>query len=658
MIKNYTSTKSSSDKGFRMFAVLFAAVTAMTFTTAVFNKAIAVPPPSTSFSTTNPAVPAASICQGGLKYPVYAFDLTVASGPVTLTGCNFTTAGGTYVATDVVKFQLWYSATTLAAATQVGSDITTTLGNGLHTFTIGTPPSLATGLWHLWITIDVAAAAGVGNTIIVSAMTNTNITLGSGSKSGNGFAMGTQTIVAKPFITTQPTSPIAGCVGSSIFLTGMVSGGQAATWQWQYGAGGNVTNGNPAGVNYTNPTSAVLQIDGLTAGTYTYKCVVSGFCPPTVTSNTVTVNVSNTNAVNVTVNAVAPSPFTGLGPFVLCGATTYYFTATPTNGGTAPTYAWFLNGSPVGTNSPNYNGAVNPGDFVYCNMTYGGTGVTCPSPPSSPVTSNTVMFNPACAVSTTPSGSGALSPRCTGAGSNTYTLAAISDPCLATSGNVYEWSCSNPAATITTWPQYTTTPTLTINWQPAWVGAVTIKIRGLNPCGAAGPWGNNRGITTYALTTQTSSITPDMSRFGLNGGVYWDTICHHTANVTFQNSPLTYPSGVATYEWYWNGVLSQTGPSNSFTTNNFNDLDSIYLRVVPAWTPAPTQCYNPAPFISNIYHMKVLDDSPPTVTSLTASPNPACIGQNVTLTATVGSAGLGSSPTYTWYDNGNPIGRH
>jgi hypothetical protein len=72
----------------------------------------------------------------------------------------------------------------------------------------------------------------------------------------------------------------------------------------------------------------------------------------------------------------------------ICAGTTVTFTTTPTNGGTTPTYQWYLNGNPVGTNSPTYttSSLVN-GDDVYCVMTSSDGSAT-----NNPATSNMVTM--------------------------------------------------------------------------------------------------------------------------------------------------------------------------------------------------------------------------------------------------------------------------
>ena len=88
-------------------------------------------------------------------------------------------------------------------------------------------------------------------------------------------------------------------------------------------------------------------------------------------------------------SAVAPSvSVSGVPGGAICAGTGVTFTPTPTNGGTSPTYQWFLNGSSVGT-SPFYSSSsLANGNTVYCIMTV--VGGSCVSPATA--TSNTVTM--------------------------------------------------------------------------------------------------------------------------------------------------------------------------------------------------------------------------------------------------------------------------
>ena len=71
----------------------------------------------------------------------------------------------------------------------------------------------------------------------------------------------------------------------------------------------------------------------------------------------------------------------------VCSGTAVTFTATPTNGGTTPSYQWMVNGINQGTNSSTYTYTPNNSDAVTCVLT---SNATCAT--GSPATSNTVTM--------------------------------------------------------------------------------------------------------------------------------------------------------------------------------------------------------------------------------------------------------------------------
>ncbi len=89
--------------------------------------------------------------------------------------------------------------------------------------------------------------------------------------------------------------------------------------------------------------------------------------------------------------ATAAVSITG-SPNPSCTGQSVTFTATPTYGGTSPSYQWKVNGNNVGTNSPTYTtNSLNNGDIVTCVMTS-----NYPNVQGSPATSQnfTVTVNP------------------------------------------------------------------------------------------------------------------------------------------------------------------------------------------------------------------------------------------------------------------------
>ncbi len=109
-----------------------------------------------------------------------------------------------------------------------------------------------------------------------------------------------------PAINSQPASSSV-CANANTSFTVSASGTAPLTYQWQLsttGAGGpwNIANG---GV-YSGAATVTLSLTGVTAGMtgYQYRCIVTGQCAPTATSNPATLTVSaNSNAGSVSGNS-------------------------------------------------------------------------------------------------------------------------------------------------------------------------------------------------------------------------------------------------------------------------------------------------------------------------------------------------------------------
>ncbi|MEZ5046276.1 MAG: fibronectin type III domain-containing protein [Chitinophagaceae bacterium] len=102
--------------------------------------------------------------------------------------------------------------------------------------------------------------------------------------------------------------------------------------------------------------------------------------PTTATSNAVTisVNTSVTPLLNISASSTT-----------ICSGTLVNFTATPSNGGSTPSYQWKLNGANIGSSSATYSSSsLNNNDIVTCVMT---SSDVCASPTTA--TSNAVTMS-------------------------------------------------------------------------------------------------------------------------------------------------------------------------------------------------------------------------------------------------------------------------
>jgi len=86
-----------------------------------------------------------------------------------------------------------------------------------------------------------------------------------------------------PYISNSPAS-VAVNPGGNTFFT-VAAGGSNLTYQWQENQGSGWNNLSNTGV-YSTVTTAILNLTGVTSSmnTYQYRCVVSGSCPPVLTS--------------------------------------------------------------------------------------------------------------------------------------------------------------------------------------------------------------------------------------------------------------------------------------------------------------------------------------------------------------------------------------
>ncbi|MBL0048674.1 MAG: VCBS repeat-containing protein [Bacteroidetes bacterium] len=168
-------------------------------------------------------------------------------------------------------------------------------------------------------------------------------------------------------ITASNTSS---CAGDTIHFTATpVNGGATPSYQW-------TKNNNP--------------ILGATASTYststaangnTFACILTSSFPCTVNP------VANSNVIPVSVSpTVTPSVSIASNMNIICKDQSITFTATPTNGGTAPSYVWKKNGTPIpGATTANYTTTtLANGNSISCTMS---SNATCK-------TSNTADSNP------------------------------------------------------------------------------------------------------------------------------------------------------------------------------------------------------------------------------------------------------------------------
>ncbi|MBX7181685.1 MAG: choice-of-anchor D domain-containing protein [Bacteroidia bacterium] len=255
-----------------------------------------------------------NILENSTNNVLLKFQLSITGAAANLTGLTCTTSGG-YDAADLVNLKVRYSTdATLDGGDATLSTLTSPGSAGSKTFPSFSSQSISGGTTgYLFITGDIASgSSGGGNTISINAITNSNVTIASGSVTGSSSAGGTQTIIT-------PTLPV-------------VSGGSPT---------GTVGTAFSYTISATNsPTSYAIASGSLPAGLSlnTGSGVISG-TPTSAGSSSVTVTATNgsgTSAaatLNFTINP-GNQTITGLSSTSTqtYGASSYSLTASASSG--------------------------------------------------------------------------------------------------------------------------------------------------------------------------------------------------------------------------------------------------------------------------------------------------------------------------------------
>ena len=246
---------------------------------------------------------------------------------------------------------------------------TSTICNGSSTTLTAVGGTDGTGASYEWFTGSCGGtAAGTGISITVSPTTNTTYYV---RRTGtcNTTTCASQLITVNT-LSTAPTS-ISGtstiCNGNSTTLTAVGgTDGTGASYEWFTGSCGGTSAG--AGISITvSPTANT-----------TYYVRRTGTCNTTTcASQLITANANLPVSVSI-VESENP----------ICAGITESFTATPVNGGTAPTFQWKLNGSNVGTGTSSYvNSSLANGNTITCVLT---SDLSCTT--GNPATSNSITI--------------------------------------------------------------------------------------------------------------------------------------------------------------------------------------------------------------------------------------------------------------------------
>lgn len=455
---------------------------------------------------------------------------------------------------------------------------------------------------------------GAGANATITFPTTGSVTLYSFVTDACGNVVTTSRVITvnpSPAITATPNAQII-CSGQSTGIA-LSSSVVNTTYTWtvvQNGVSG-ASNGNQTG--NTVSINQTLTATGSIAGTATYTITPSASgCSGTPITVIVTVNPNLTASVSATASATT-----------ICDGTPITFTASPTNGGTAPSYQWFVDGNPVAgqTNSIFTSTTLASGASVTVQMTSNAT--PCLSVPTATSLPIVVTINPSITASVSISES--TNTICTG-GSVTFTATPTNggtapsyqwfvdgNPVAGETSSIFTSTSLANGASVTV--QMTSNPAPCLIGSPATSNAVSITV---NPV----------LIPSVAVIANTTSACTG-------------------AAIIFTATP-TNGGTTPSYQWFVDGnpVAGQT--NSTFTSTSLASGVSVTVQMTSNATP----CLSVPTATSSAIVVTINPLITASVT-ISASTNTICAGSSVTFTATPTNGG--SAPSYQWFINGNPV---
>ncbi len=527
------------------------------------------------------------------------FNTLPISGNITKIYFRSATASQSATYTDLKVSFIQNAATAMPATGIYYTGLTQALNASTLTLTTTATASTTTPYWvgitlatpfaynntqPLIVEVQYAAHTGAMPTTLEAGTVNRRIVTNSAvAATATGAASGTVQLSFNDFGMDIASSTPPACVGAPtapLNNAAICAGTQTLSWPGIAGATGydvylDAGTGTPATIVSANQAGTTYNAT-VAAGPYVWKIVPKNTAGSATGCATFNFTVNPVVVPNVT---VAASPGTSI-----CAGTAITFTATPTNGGSAPSYQWKKGTTNVGTNSSIYtdNGLTN-GNVITVVLT---SNAACAMPAtvtSAPVTV-TVLPRP-----TATATAGGPTTFCQGSN--------VSLQAGPATGFTYQWQNNGADIAGATLPAYSATAS----------GDYRVLVSNGACTDTSSP------ITVMVNALPAAAITPAGPLSFCEGGT----------------QRLNAASGIGyTYQWQKGGV-DITGATGSFYDATFGGSYTVIVTNGCSATSAPVVLtVNPAP---------VVTITPGGSTSF-------CQGGNVQLCASSSTPGL----TYYW----------
>lgn len=402
---------------------------------------------------------------------------------------------------------------------------------------------------------------------------------------------------------TLPTTSINICQGSQITSNYKINAtGSGLKYQWFV----NTSSSNVGGLAITGATNSTYVPQTKTAGDFYYYCLVSDTCGKTAISNVsgvVKVLPSLTPQVNISASQTS-----------ICQNTSIVFSAFPVNGGTAPKFIWYRNGTKVDSSGVTYISTTNKAnDSIWVQMFTSEACGTIKAVLSSKIKLNVVTnLVPSVKISTT------STSICEGT-----KVIYKATPLNGGLAPIYTWKINKTII------QKSSLDSIAIsNLKNS--DTVSVIVMSNASCLSV-----DSAISNKIVMTVIQKLTPKI--------VIKDSLINQCEGISTLFNTVTYNTGAnPSYQWRINKDV-QSNILNTFTTSSLknNDTVSVVLTSSVGCVTSPTA-------VSNKVVVKIQTKVNPTITLNSLKTN-ICAKEKAVFKTT--KTNSGTNPTYKWYVN-------